>query len=513
MALTDVLRVNKIKAELAAANAEHSRLSTELTNCQNAYRVVQSNLAVADSENGRLAAELTNAQQNLANLQKVLKETERFTLEDIKREISELEARRVSSEAAAVEARRQAEQITAQMQSQLNANDAACKKHIADLNREIEARKKQIIVLDEEILLQSFGFYRSHFNLPTSEHYKARINRNIDAQARLIKNKEAAVCPANWTVDGDRSKGEKMVRDIAKLLIRSFNNECDACIAAVKYNNVDSMEKRIQRAFESLNKLGERTHVSLINQFLNLKLEELYLTHEYHVIKQKEREEQKRIREQMREEARIQREIEEMKAKLEKEERHFDRALEAMKSQMETAKTDTERKLLESEMHTIEEKKAEVEKQKEDVLYREQNTRAGYVYIISNIGAFGENIYKIGVTRRLDPEERVDELGDASVPFYFDVHALIFSDDAPSLENALHKAFDERRVNAINTRKEFFRVTLEEIESVVHNNFSKPVEFTRTAAAEDYRETLMLRKSQNRHEDDQQSITPRILSV
>ena len=131
----------------------------------------------------------------------------------------------------------------------------------------------------------------------------------------------------------------------------------------------------------------------------------------------------------------------------------------------------------------------------ENIDYREANKRAGYVYVISNIGSFGEGIYKIGMTRRLEPMDRVDELGDASVPFKFDVHAMIFSDDAPTLENALHKAFDDRKVNMINGRKEFFRVSLEEIEKVVKENHEKLIEFNEVPDAEQYRETLKIKES------------------
>ena len=125
--------------------------------------------------------------------------------------------------------------------------------------------------------------------------------------------------------------------------------------------------------------------------------------------------------------------------------------------------------------------------------YRAANQRAGYVYVISNIGAFGENVYKIGMTRRLNPMDRVDELGDASVPFDFDVHAMVFSDDAPKLEAALHQAFADRKLNYINTRREFFRVSLDEIKQVVKENFDKSVEFIDVAPAEQYRETLALK--------------------
>ena len=447
------------------------------------------------AENKRLTDESKVKQEQIDSLTNVLKETERLSLAEIQAQIVSLEQKRSQAEQTANAAVSRAEAITADMQAQLDANSATCQQVIAELQSKIEDKKKHLVILDEEILLQSFGFYRHRFNFSSSAQFKERLDRNGEAQSRLIKSKEAASCPANWTLNGSTAQGQKMVSDIAKLLIRSFNNECDACVAAVKYNNVDSMEKRIHKAFEALNTLGERTHVSLVNHFLNLKLEELYLTHEYQVMRQNEREEQKRIREQQREEARILREIEELKSKLEKEEKHFDKALNTLTTQLQSAETESEKQVLTTEIRSIEQKKAEVEEQKKDVLYREQNTRAGYVYVISNIGSFGEDIYKIGVTRRLDPEERVDELGDASVPFYFDVHAFIFSDDAPALENALHQAFEDRRLNAVNRRKEFFRVTIDEIEAVVRNNFSKPVEFTRTSTAEEFRQTQMLRRT------------------
>lgn len=195
----------------------------------------------------------------------------------------------------------------------------------------------------------------------------------------------------------------------------------------------------------------------------------------------------------MREEAKLLREIEEMKLKLEKEEKHFNKALITIAEQLEKATTTAEREILEAEKSKIEQKLNEVNKDMLTVEKREQNTRAGYVYVISNIGAFGENVYKIGVTRRLEPQERIDELGDASVPFDFDVHALIFSDDAPALEHALHRAFEHKRLNMINRRREFFHVNLDDIEKVVKTNFSKPVDFIRIADAAQYRQSIVLR--------------------
>ena len=256
-----------------------------------------------------------------------------------------------------------------------------------------------------------------------------------------------------------------MVSDMQKLLLRAFNSECDDVIEHVKYNNIEASEKRITASREAISKLGTIMEVSIQPQYYRLKIEELHLAFEYAQKKQQEKEEQK--------EARI-------------------------NAQLEAA-SDVDRA-------AIEEKKAElmaqldkIDKEFADVDYREANQRAGYVYVISNIGAFGENVYKIGMTRRLDPQDRVDELGDASVPFNFDVHAMIFSNDAPKLEAALHNAFADRKLNFVNQRREFFNVSLDEIKQVIKDNYDKSVEFVELAPAEQYRESLKL-KEQAKHQ-------------
>lgn len=185
---------------------------------------------------------------------------------------------------------------------------------------------------------------------------------------------------------------------------------------------------------------------------------------------------------------------------------HYKNALHRIEVQMQSA-NEVERTILEERRLEMQQQLHNIEEEIKKIDYREANQRAGYVYIISNIGSFGENIYKIGMTRRLEPMDRVDELGDASVPFAFDVHAMIFSDDAPALESALHRAFDDRKVNMINTRREFFHVTLEEIEAVVKKNFDKTVEFTKIPNAEQYRESQMMRRQLGQGERIRQEAT------
>ncbi|NJN99913.1 MAG: DUF4041 domain-containing protein [Anaerolineales bacterium] len=381
-----------------------------------------------------------------------------------------------------------------ELEADLFGRKKAFDQQISELDQQIEVKKGEIVILDDEILLQSFGFYKFRYELQNSEMYKTKLEQIQNQQAAMVKTGKAAYCSQTWTVNNSQREGERMIKDYVKLILRSFNNECDASIIKVKFNNITSIEKKINKAFETLNNLGRRMNISISSDYLNLKLEELYLFYEYQAKKQEEKEEQKRLREQMREEAKLLKEIEEMKLKLEKEETHFAKALAAIDAQFLKASSEAEREMIEREKVNLQLKLAEIEQNKQDILNREQNTRAGYVYIISNVGSFGENIYKIGVTRRLDPQDRIDELGDASVPFKFDIHATIFSDDAPALEYALHQAFEHRRLNAINRRREFFNVTLKEVEKVVKTNFNKPVEFIELADAVEYRESLALKQ-------------------
>lgn len=363
-----------------------------------------------------------------------------------------------------------------------------------ELSNKIKLKKKDLILLDDEILMQEFGLYKPIYDFESSEKYKQAIDNLKVVQKEMIKNKSAVIYSNNWTVDGSKAKGRKMTNDNIKQIIMAFNIECDNLIAKVKYNNIQSIQKRIEKTFERLNKLNESNQVRLTSKYLECKLSELKLVHEYQVKKQEEKEEQKRIREELREEAKLKKELEEAKKNTLKDITHFENALSKLNEQLKS------NNLSDEEIKNLQLKKEELEKNIDnlnlslkDIDYRQENQRAGYVYIISNIGAFGKDVYKIGMTRRLEPMDRIDELGDASVPFNFDVHAMIFADDAPKLENALHKAFENKKLNMVNQRREFFNVTLEEIEKVVKENFDKTVEFKKEPEAEQFRQSLKIK--------------------
>lgn len=262
----------------------------------------------------------------------------------------------------------------------------------------------------------------------------------------------------------------------------------------MKYNNVKVMEARIAKSLEAINKLGEVQKYAITPAYANLRLEELFLVHEYQEKLQEEKEEQRRIREQMREEEQALREIEKAKQKAEREESRYAEALRKAREEAETAVGAKQAKLL-KQIEDLQQRLTETQANRERAISRAQMTRSGHVYVISNIGSFGEQVYKIGMTRRLDPMDRIRELGDASVPFQFDVHAIIYCDDAPKLENALHRHFHLRRVNRVNERKEFFAATLEEISEAVCAHHGV-IEFTKMAEAQEYRKTLALRASE-----------------
>lgn len=368
------------------------------------------------------------------------------------------------------------------------------RREISSLDAVIQQKRRSLVILDDETLYQDFGLYTPVYNLMNSQAYKDKLAIVREKQKALIKNGTAAHFPTNFTYNNSLSQGKKLVADNVKQILRAFNNECEAIIDKVKFNNVESIRKRIIKSCEDLNRLNTKMNISISPTYLDLKLQEMNLCYEYSMKKQEEKEEAKRIREEQREAQKLQREIEEARKSSEKEKKHYRNALQRIEAQLQHASSD-ERALLESRKTEIENQISVIEEELRQIDYREANQRAGYVYIISNIGSFGQDIYKIGMTRRLDPTDRVDELGDASVPFRFDVHAMIFSDDAPALEAALHRAFDNKKVNMVNTRREFFNVTLEEIEEVVRKNFDKTVEFTKVPSAEQYRESQMIRRS------------------
>lgn len=375
--------------------------------------------------------------------------------------------------------------------AELETKKERLEKEIDKRTSKIDALKKKAVFFEDAITFQEFGLYTPRYDFVTSEEYKEELDRIRDAQKKLIKNDKAIIGATTWTVNGSKSKGNKMIADMKKLFLRAFNSDCEDVISKVKYNNFDMSLKKIRQSANSIEKLGKSMSLQITQKYIDWKEEELTLAFEYQQKKQEEKEAQKAARAEMREAARLQKEIEAQRKKIEKEQTHYQTAYEKLLKQLEE---DPDNSDLLAKKSELENQLNDIDRAIKDIDYREANQRAGYVYIISNIGAFGENVYKIGMTRRLDPQDRVDELGDASVPFNFDVHAMIFSDDAPALETALHKAFEDRKLNMVNTRREFFNVTLDEIKEVVKENFDKTVEFVDVPDAEQFRVSQKMKR-------------------
>lgn len=397
------------------------------------------------------------------------------------------EAERASVQAETTRLRTEHEQALADLQHQ-RVQSAA---ELQSLQVRLDKVRAELRSLDEEANLQSFGFYKPHYDFASSDKYQRRLEVIREQQKAMLKDKTAAICTTEWTVNGSRVEGRKATNQTIKLLLRAFNGECDAAVAKVKYNNVKVMESRIEKAWEAINALGGVQQCSITREYLRLRLNELYLAHEYQEKLQEEKEEQRRIREQMREEEVAQRELEKARQEAENEEKRYAAALAKAQEAAERAAGAKQQKLL-ADIEELKQRLAEAQSNKQRAIARAQLTRSGHVYVISNIGSFGEHVYKIGMTRRLDPLDRVRELGDASVPFLFDVHAMIWTEDAPALESALHRTFHHRRVNRVNDRKEFFRVTLTEIAEVVRTNHAAEIELVSFAEAAEYRQTLAL---------------------
>jgi len=362
------------------------------------------------------------------------------------------------------------------------------------VNHELAELRKQVVITEEAILMQSFGLYAPRYEFANSDAFKERLSTIRTSQKELIKQGSAASGSESFTYNGKASLGTKMVKDMQKLLLRAFNSECDECINNVKYNNFDAAKQRITSSSDAISKLGKMLSVAITTAYFKLKIEELHLAFEYRLKVQEEKEQSREAREQLREAKKLEKEIEDARRAIDKDKKHFSIALAKIVAQLAGA-AGADRESLLVKQTELETALAKLADKLKDIDYREANAKAGYVYVISNLGAFGDDVFKIGVTRRLEPFERVDDLGDASVPFEFDVHAMIFSENAFALEAALHKAFEKRKLNMVNHRREFFRAPLAEIKGVISSSFDKTVEWTDLPSAEEYRTSEKMRSA------------------
>lgn len=344
----------------------------------------------------------------------------------------------------------------------------------------------QVSIYEEKTDFIDVGIYDPTFEFETSEEFKQKIEAIKEYQKEIIRDKKAMYCNINWHVDGSKAKGKTMTNRQIRLSLRAFNNECEAAIANTRWNNKDAMQSRIQRAAEAIDKMNASNQIYFEDSYVRLKLLELETTHQYKEKKKQERDHAADLRRAEREEQRLLKE----QAQAEKEEQNFQKLLDKARKQAEKA-VGEELAKLESQIAVLTDDLNEAHEKVERAKSMAEQTKAGHVYVISNIGSFGEGVVKIGMTRRLDPLDRVKELGDASVPFLFDLHALIYSENAPALEKQLHDKFANERFNMVNNRKEFFKVDLESVKAAL-KEINPAVDFYMQPEAREFRQTQAL---------------------
>jgi hypothetical protein len=385
---------------------------------------------------------------------------------ELRQEIDDLSARAEAERAAAAAA--------------LASETAAAAAKRDEVAAELESLRASVVVTEETALLQEAGVYEYRHPLEDSVAYQSELKRLREAIKLMTKKDGGAVeATTSWTVNGSAAQGRAMVRDFSKLLLRAYNAEADNLVRGLKPYKLTSAIERLDKVTTTIEKLGKTMDIRISAPYHGLRIHELELTADYLEKLAEEKERERDERERLREERKAQQEMERERARLEKERQHVANALEAL-----IAKGDEEAAA------RLREQLADVDRAIENVDYRAANIRAGYVYVISNLGSFGEGVVKVGMTRRLEPYDRVRELGDASVPFRYDVHAMFFAQDAVGIETAMHQRLADRRVNRVNLRREFFYATPAEVKAHLAELAGELLQFDETPEALEYRQSL-----------------------
>lgn len=353
----------------------------------------------------------------------------------------------------------------------------------------IDDRKRELAQLDmhlsDTVVMVDNGLTNYMHPAESSLELSGRLSEVRSQIKEMIRGKMAIKARDNFIFNNSASQGRKFVADMSKMMLRAYNAEVENCVLTVKAGNGETARNRLERTRDQVERLGSLINLRIDGRYHALRLEELDLSLRYQNAKKSEKDAEREEKARLREERKAQQELAQRRAKLDKEREHYHHVLQSLVEQGRTDEADEIRSQLEGLNEEI-----------EKVDFRAANIRAGYVYVISNVGAFGDRMVKIGMTRRLDPMDRVRELGDASVPFGFDVHALFFSDDAVTVEADLHRRFADRWVNRVNTRREFFYASPTEVRDVLSEVTGNLLEFTEEPEAEQYRLSLQMAESE-----------------
>lgn len=353
-----------------------------------------------------------------------------------------------------------------------------------ELKSDLEQRELLVSTQEDKLYVEDCGMYTDLqqivFKFSDSESYQEAIKSNMDKQKELVTLDKACDYPLDWHLNGSRAKGDKLIKQVVAMALRCFNAECGAIVESISsrstYNSIDN---KLDKAFRAINRLNSLHKVCIKEEYLELKREQAHLVYEQCIKIAEEKAEAKRQREILREEEKLAREIEREMEKLNNERVKYEQELQRLIEQQ----LDTDR------IEELQDKLSELDSQEINLETRLHN-RAGYVYVVSNPAMQG--IVKIGTTRRLDPQDRIDELSNASTPFKMNIHAIMFAEDAFALESKLHNHFDQLRTNVSNRRKEWFTCSIREIEEYVHKEIDNTIEFKHNVSNEEYEQSINL---------------------
>lgn len=490
----------KTAAETAARTAAHQQTRIDALATDNASLQVYKDVRDAAVEAARLRIEaetfLGNAQAEAAAI-RITAQAESDALQA--KALAEVEELRREARAGNSEAKRKTEALLtdantraakliseAEVRAQEIAGDAyRALQDAGQLERTAKAMRNVIEGYGDRYLVPTYSLLdQLADDFGFSEAGKELKNAREYSQV-LVSSGRAASCEYV-----EKNRRETAIR----FVLDAFNGKVDTILGRTKSDNAGTLEQQIRDSFALVNHNGDAFRNACITpEYLTSRLAELKWGAVAQGLREQEREEQRRIREQIREEERARREIERALKDAAKEEEALQRAMAKVQAQVAKA-NDEQRAIFEAQLTELQARLSEAETRNQRALSMAQQTKAGHVYIISNVGSFGEHVLKIGMTRRLEPLDRIRELGDASVPFPFDIHAMIWAEDAPALEHALHKRFLTTQVNKVNPRKEFFRISIAELRGYV-DSLALQATWTMAAEAAQYRETLTIERS------------------
>lgn len=438
-----------------------------------------SQLQIRNDELIRKLAPITNVEKEAERLKKEADTLTQQAKQDLKEARIKAEALISSGQKEADEkieyANKRAEEIAGnalEAKSKADSYEAAIKA----MKNTIEGYKDDYIIPNHSIL-DDLAEEFSH--------------KEAGEKLKLARMRVKAMVKENRAADCDYAEANRRAYAI-HFAVDAFNGKVDSALAKVKHDNFGKIKQEVIDAYALVNHNGAPfRNARILQEYLDARLDELKWAVATHELRRQELAEQKAIRDQIREEEKARREIEKAIKEAEKEERLLQKALEKARKELASA-SEEQKQQYEAQLAELEDKLHEAEEKGQRAISMAQQTKRGHVYVISNIGSFGEEVFKVGMTRRLEPMDRVKELGDASVPFSFDVHAMIYSDDAPSLEKSLHRIFDANSVNKVNPRKEFFRLPLSEIKKAVEDEGVEDIHWTMKAEALEYRESISI---------------------